>query len=366
MKKHIAYILGLLILTGLTGCHKESAGSGRMIPQLLEPVGVRLDVAQVQRSDVFTITTHHGEMIPHVEELQFVIDGNLDEVKVELGEYVEQGQVLACLSEEAVQKRIEELDEEIADITKLGEYSDRQMKADIEIAKIELARMQERGDSRQACRLKEVDIQKLETCLAQAIELRQLELEEKQRERSALEHSLGNNEITAPFEGRVVYIRDMEIGDAVQSYTTVMCLADESRLCLETEFLSESTIAIADKVYAKIGEQEYDLEYLPLDASEYITKVLNGEEIKTRFAVDAAVGELSSGQFAVIVVLSNYQENVLAVPVNALYEDASGRYVYKMTDGKRIRCDVTVGATSATKAEIVDGLEEGDLVYVKE
>ena len=366
MKKHIACILALLILTGLTGCNKEELSSSRNIPQLLEPVGVRLDVARVQRSDVFTVSTYNGEMIPYVEELQFVVDGNLDEIKVELGEYVEKGQVLACLSEDTVQKRIEELDEEIVDITKLGEYNDRQMTADIEIAKIELVRMQESGDSRQACRLKEVDVQKLEKCLEQATELRQLDLEEKRRERSALEQRLGNNEMTAPFEGRVVYIRDMESGDAVQSYTTIMCLADESRLCLETDFLSESTISIADKVYAKIGEKEYDLQYLPLDVSEYITKVLNEEEIKTRFAVDAEAGELSSGQFAVIVVLHTYRENVLAVPVNALYQDASGRYVYKMTDGKRVRCDVTVGAISATKAEIVDGLEEGDMVYVKE
>ena len=310
MKKHIACLLVLLILTGLTGCNKETSGSDRDIPQLLEPVGVRMDVARVQRSDVFTVATHNGEIVPHVEELQFVIDGNLDEIKVELGAYVEKGQVLACLSEEAVQKRIDELDEEIADLTKLGEFNDRQMKADIEIAKIELVRMQESGESRQACRLKEVDVQKLEKGLEQAVELRQLELEEKQRERTALEHKLGNNELTAPFEGRVVYIRDLENGDPVQSYTTVMYLADESRLYLETEYLSESVIDIADRVYAKIGEKEYDLEYLPLDVDAYITKILNEEEIKTRFAVDAAAGELSSGQFAVVLVLNSYRENV--------------------------------------------------------
>ena len=110
--------------------------------------------------------------------------------------------------------------------------------------------MQEYGYSRQACRLKEVDVQKLEKRLEQAVELRQLELEEKQRERKTLKDKLGNSQITAPFEGRVVYIRNVETGDPIQGYTTVICLADESRLCLETEFLSESTITGADKVYA--------------------------------------------------------------------------------------------------------------------
>jgi len=40
--------------------------------------------------------------------------------------------------------------------------------------------------------------------------------------------------------------------------------------------------------------------------------------------------------------------------------------VYKVTDEKRIRCDVTVGMKNDVRVEILDGLEEGDMVYVME
>jgi len=66
------------------------------------------------------------------------------------------------------------------------------------------------------------------------------------------------------------------------------------------------------------------------------------------------------------MIINGYKDNVLTIPVNALYQDAGGRYVYKMSDGKRIRCDVSVGSVNSTKVEITEGLEEGDLVYVKE
>ena len=56
----------------------------------------------------------------------------------------------------------------------------------------------------------------------------------------------------------------------------------------------------------------------------------------------------------------------MTVPFNALYRDEKGRYVYKIVDGERVRCNVTVGITNDVEAEILEGLREGDVVYVKE
>ena len=66
------------------------------------------------------------------------------------------------------------------------------------------------------------------------------------------------------------------------------------------------------------------------------------------------------------MVYQTYKEGVLTIPINALYRDGSGQYVYKQTDGARVRCNVKAGMTTDTKAEIVEGLEEGDMVYVKD
>lgn len=366
MKKWVVSVLVLLLLIGLTGCKEKEQNTYKEVSELLEPVGVQMDVAQAQMTEIFKVTTFNGQMVPYVEELQFLVDGNLGEMKVTLGDWVTEGQVLACLSEESIVTRMDELEENMAHIEKIGEFSDRQLMADIEIAKVELERLVNNGALKQTCRLKKVDVQKLENELEQARELRQLELQEKQREWKTLKEKLGNNEIVAPFEGRVVYIRDIKDGGAVQGYTTVLCLADERRVYLETEYMSESMVDSADRMYAKMGEKEYDIQYIPMDNSEYITKILNGEEVKTRFWVENGDEEVESGQFAVIMRIDSHKESVLTIPVNALYQDSGGKYVYKVTDGKRVRCNVTVGTITSTKAEITGGLEEGDFVYVKE
>lgn len=365
MKKGIACIVVLFLLMGLTGCGKEERESKR-IPALLEPVGVQMDMASVVRDEIFQIETYNGEVVPYVEELQFVIDGNLEEVKVSLGEWVEEGQILASLAIETQITRMEALNEEIADIKKLGELEDRQMLADIQIARTELEIMKEHGADNQTIRLKEVDVQKLEKELEQAEELRALELSEKQREWNTLKEKTGNHEIRAPFSGRVVYIREMEVGDPIQGHTTVFCLTDESHVWVETPFLSESIIKGSDKILAKIGEKEYPLEYLPMEKEEYVARVLQGDKIKTRFLMEADRETFASGQFAAVMIISGYKEDVLTIPVNALYQETGSPYVYKLSEGKRIRCDVTVGSISSTKAEILEGLEEGELVYVKE
>lgn len=362
MKKYLASVLALLILMGLTGCAEQKVSEA---PELLEPVGVRMDVAEAKMDTVYRAVTYNGEIVPYVEELQFPVDGVLEQMQVSLGETVAQGQVLASLSEEDTRERIDALQEEIADIRKMGEFSDQQMTVDIEIGKLELKKLRESEASSLERRVKEADIQKLEASLEQARELRELELQEKQRQLDSLKAKLGSNQITAPFDGRVVYISSVDSGDSVPGYTTVICVADESRLQMKTKYIAESALAEADKVYAKIADKEYDAQYVPYDSDEYVSKLLRGEEVKTQFSLNAREGELKSGQYAALILLEDYRENVLTVPANALYQDTSGKYVYKMVDGQRVRCEVTVGTVTDTKAEIREGLEEGDMVYVK-
>jgi hypothetical protein len=49
-----------------------------------------------------------------------------------------------------------------------------------------------------------------------------------------------------------------------------------------------------------------------------------------------------------------------------VYRDEKGWYVYKKEGTDHIRCNITVGIMNDAKVEIIDGLQEGDAVYVKE
>lgn len=367
MKKKTVLPVVLIFLTGLAGCSGELPPEElSRPPELLEPVDVKMDMAMAQRGELYNLSVYSGEIVPYTEELYFTVDGCLEEFKVMIGDMAEEGQILASLSEEQTLEQIETLEKEIDNLVRMGEFSDRQAGADIEIARTELEYMRALGKFGYAVDAKELEVCKLELAQQEAEELRNLELQKKQEALRTLQGKIGKNEITAPCSGRIVYISSAGKGDFVQGYVPVIYMADESRLSLSTEFISESAIKGADRVYARIGSREFDITYIPYDREEMTKAALAGEEMRTRFSIDEADTELAAGQFAVVMVYHFCKENALTIPINALHRDGSGQYVYKQVNGARVRCDVKTGMLTNTKAEITEGLEEGDMVYVQD
>ena len=73
---------------------------------------------------------------------------------------------------------------------------------------------------------------------------------------------------------------------------------------------------------------------------------------------------MEPGQFAAVFLEQAARQDVLTVPVNALYQDGDGWYVYRMEAGRRVRQTVSVGLVTDTQGEILAGLTEGETVYV--
>jgi multidrug efflux pump subunit AcrA (membrane-fusion protein) len=72
---------------------------------------------------------------------------------------------------------------------------------------------------------------------------------------------------------------------------------------------------------------------------------------------------LKHGMFADVNIIIGRKVNTLAVPVDSLISDQSGKdYVYKIVEGKAVKQDVTVGITVEDFTEIQSGLAPGDLV----
>jgi len=56
--------------------------------------------------------------------------------------------------------------------------------------------------------------------------------------------------------------------------------------------------------------------------------------------------------------------DALLIPADAIIEDESGRWVNVVREGRAERAEVKVGANNYVKAEILEGLTEGELVVV--
>lgn len=361
MKKRKIIALLLIILSILTGCSQPVAEE---IPELLEPVGIQMDTVEVTKDSVYQVAVYEGQIVPYVEQLQFAVDGILEQLHVHIGDTVTQGQVLATLNEEQIQEQMNALESEMYYLRTLGSYTDQQLKKEIRIAQVELERLEAMGAPAYECELAQLQVTKMETKLEQNQESRALQLRELQRQWNGLDSTLGNNQIVAPFDGVVVSVSDLSAGDRILAYTTVLCVADESRLRIQTDYVEAPWVESAAKILVKLGTQELDVVYEPMDSDEYTEKKLRGETVYSYFTFDGESG-VDSGAYVLLMLYSNYKENVLTVPAGALYRSGGSQYVYKIIDGERVRCDVKVGMITETRVEILEGLQEGDEVYVK-
>lgn len=362
MKKSIVCILGLLLLSSMAGC----ADRGSAAPDLLEPVGVKLDTAVVERGEIYETTVYKGEVVPYVEALSFAVDGYLGEVSVKIGDTVQKGQVLAKLDNEKLEQQIENLEDEIAHINRIGQYSDRLAALDIAIAEEQLDMLRQAGAAASTCREKELETQQLRLDLKQSQELRKLEIDYKEEKLEKLKEQISSAVITAPISGQVVYIISAEEGKTIKAYTPVIGIADTKRLRIATDYIPAKVIDASNRVYARVLDMDVALTYVPIDSGEYVSEVLTGQQVKSEFIMETDSERIQSGQYAAVMLISSYKEDVLTIPANAVYRDEKGRYVYKVEGDDRIRCNVTVGIMNDAKTEIIEGLQEGDVVYVKE
>ena len=160
-----ALALGLLTL-GLFGC----AAKAGTAPELLEPVGVRMDTEAVVRGEIAEWRALYVYLfvVPETTELFLTQSGEIQEICVQLGEEVGAGQVLLRLDVEAERERIAQIDQELAYLEADNALTLEQMQLDIDLCKYQMEddnRDYKAGGEREA--LKENELRALEAALEQ-------------------------------------------------------------------------------------------------------------------------------------------------------------------------------------------------------
>lgn len=274
---------------------------------------------------------------------------------------------------ELVQKEIELAEKELALVKNEITIAEKE----IEIAATEIAQAAEElvkvteeiPLAEKAVALKKNEIEQTQTLLRQDKELRALELQNKRKQQGELSISLDENVIRAPFSGRIIYGDVLTPGSWVQAEDPVVFLSDDSKISIVCPDIPDTLIERADRIFACIGEKEYELKHIPIDPDEYTKKILAGEEVNTKFeivATEAELAKLEAGQYAAVHIWRDYIPDALLIPSNAVQTDAAGKYVYVEENGTRVKRTVKTGLVTDSLTQITEGLKEGDVVYVKE
>lgn len=317
-------------------------------PELLDAVNASVDIAIAQKMDLTDVGFYNGIIIPASEELSFEYDGYLNGLYVEAGAMVEEGDVIASLVGKNY-SAISRLEDEIESLEERNAENFKYLEAELELE-----------------RLAGNDTEELAIKLRHEKEMAELKLDEK---RSRLEtmkaDDIGYAYIKAPRDCRVMSVTSTRTNGFLAAGTPVCALVGDGELMVTCDFISEKTIKNCSEFYTIIGGERYDVEYVPYTKAEL--KVMSTNEItplsRFRFLTDP-IG-LEAGEYAAVMTVQGVAKDVLVIPVNSIYYDSAGKYVYKVENNVRTKTPVTTGISNASYIEVLDGLKEGDGVYVK-
>ena len=370
MKKSILIImLFLLTINTFTGCNLQdnplSATANNDVPELLAPIDVPVNTAEVTYHDIAIYSYYDATAVPYVEEYSFPISGKIDTQHFKVGEYICAGDLLAELDHTSIDARIESLEEKITTETETITLVNEKYRLKIEeltATKNALSKTSSKGQiSVIDCDIAiyEAKIRQNEENLAKKIEPLSLELEE-------LSEEYPNYFIYAPMSGNVVFVENEN--QNVNPQTTVIAIADLTTKYLQTSRIDEGLIQSARRLYALHGEDEYALRYIPYVYDSSSGRLINAAGHFSNFTLsDSNIPDtvFNFGDTTLLIIETDYISNVLSIPNTAINVDDTGAYVYIVSaNGAKTRQNIITGTTNSIYTAVIDGLKEGDLVYV--
>ena len=177
---------------------------------------------------------------------------------------------------------------------------------------------------------------------------------------------LARMRIVAPFDG-AVGISNINLGDYVKDGADLVNVEDTSSMWVDFR-LPERFLASL-----KTGQSvEVQLDAMPtrkfsgqVDAIDALLEA-NGRSLLVRAKLRNPGGELRSGMFARTRVVFSTRMNALVVPEEALVPQGGKQYLVKVADGPNgkvaQRLEARIGMRLPGKAEILEGVKEGDMV----
>ncbi|MBO4782050.1 MAG: hypothetical protein J5522_06595 [Lachnospiraceae bacterium] len=347
-KKILIPVLLLVCMCIFTACSAEEEKQEDVA--LLEPANAKIETTYVTRMDISQVELHDGAVIPSIEEFSFDVDGYMYGVFVQPGDKVYKGDVLAGLVGHDHQT-ILDLEDEIKELEEKKVELFAGYDLDLELVKLNGGDVSEKTlDIKQKKELAEFEIQ-----------------QKKERLERLKETDIGYVCLIAPYDSVVAAVSSAGRNSYISKGTAVVALEDGGTPMITcNDYIAESAYAKVYSCYANVRGQRLELEYIPYSKNELKVIVNNGITPVTKFNIsDFGDQEIYVGDYASVIEVKSFKADVLAIPQNAVYADATGDFVYEIKDGERIRRPVILGISDNANIEVLEGLEEGACIYVK-
>jgi RND family efflux transporter MFP subunit len=306
------------------------------------------------------------------------VSGYLSDIRVDIGDHVKAGQVLAVIDLPEMKQELSEAKAQLESKRSSLESARRQLdhnKADVALQNALAKDREQLGEGRQFISDRTLDQVHANADIAKA----DLGVAEANRDLAAnqvdvaaatvekIKTLLAYTQIVAPFDG-VVARRQVNRGDLVQAATATRTTPSAGSLF---------TIQRIDTIRVFCDVPENDVPHLHVgdpaivkpsgfDGKPFIGKVtrfslrLDPETRNMRTEIDLPNPEerLYPGTYAEVSLEMNRRPDALTVPAAAVGSDADGNFVYTITDNRITRLAIKTGLTDNGRTEVTAGLSE--------
>ena len=176
-------------------------------------------------------------------------------------------------------------------------------------------------------------------------------------------------DLVAPINGTVLTI-DAEAGDRVGN-ETIITIGDLSQMMVAVSLdeIDQASVQIGNRVevsFDAIPERTYQGEVVQIEPS--LIRAGNSQAFRVWVLMDVLPTELIKlplGINAVVDVITGETQGSVLVTIDALHEDVDGSFSVYVIEGQNLeQRSIQVGLSDATTAEIVAGLQPGELVAI--
>ncbi len=374
-----------VICLALSGCAAQ-ANFGDAITQgeptpIPTPVVPSKPIYSVERGDIVYERRFFGRIAPVVtEEFAFEIDGRVQEIVVDAGVDVSQGDVLARLNTNALENQLLAANEELAIAASILESAENKERFDSRRAALNLQMAQLQLDHAIASadqpptpdQSLQINLLTIQRDLAQVAideltdgvdpQLR-FDVQRAQKRVDEITASIGQSELLAPMTGRLTYFSP-DPGEQVFAFEPIAVVADITLLevtdDMDADDLSELSEGMAVTIQrAAIPGNVYTggIESLP---SPY--GLSTDDLVHVSFDTQPAPDEFRVGDRMSFTVVIDTREDVLVLPESAIRTFSGREFIVVQNEGVQQRVDVRLGLAGGGMVEILEGAEENQVV----
>lgn len=360
IKQIICVVMSVVLLSG---CEAEQE-----IPDLIEPVVNNESFRPVEYGSVGKTEIQIADVAPE-EYCHFITKASvIDEICVDLGQYVEEGDILAAVDVSDFQLELDAKQKELNLRKNNYSYQEQIYKEEIQIQKYQREDFKKQKD-KEAVKVCNTAIDVLEENRRYDRLLYEHQVIMLEEEIAELRKDTKEGTIRATHSGYVTYVKNLETSNLISAYENVVIVSDYNQLHLELDQDLSSRLYthyigdVYNRIYTIMNGTKCDVEVYKYSNAELIAMQSADQFPRIRLEVEGLESSISAGDKLVVYFANSTKGHVLRIGTDSLYNENEKYFVYVKNGAGKEKREIQIGYQGESYVEVTDGLEEGEWVY---